>query len=98
MRQKGQVPIRSCIGCRKKREKGEMIWFANSRGGVVRVDARIPHQGRGFYLCPDLQCLNMAMRKKRVSFLGATEIQSILLESISRDNQVCNREEGNDKK
>ena len=98
MRQKGIGPIRTCIGCRHKREKEEMIWFAYSREGVVRVNAKKPHQGRGFYLCPDLQCFHMATgRKKRAPLLGAKEIQSVLLENISKSDQVCNREEGNGK-
>lgn len=98
MRQKGRGPIRTCIGCREKKEKEEMIWFAHSRDGVVRVNAKKPHQGRGFYLCPDLQCVAMATRrKKRAPLLGAKEIQSVFLESISKRDQVCNREEGNGK-
>jgi predicted RNA-binding protein YlxR (DUF448 family) len=50
MSQKGHVPIRTCIGCRKKRKKEEMIWLAQSPEGVVVVNEREPHQGRGFYL------------------------------------------------
>ncbi len=47
-----------------------MIWLAQSPGGVVRVDRKKPHQGRGLYLCPDLRCLNMAKKKRKgVGFL-----------------------------
>ena len=48
-----------------------MIRFTQSPEGVVRVNRREPHRGRGFYLCPDLLCLNKAKKKKqRGSVLG----------------------------
>jgi hypothetical protein len=69
-----------------------MIWLTHSREGVVRVDASKPHQGRGFYLCPDLQCLKMATgRKKAVLPLGTTEFRSLLLKRFSKSGQVCDR-------
>jgi predicted RNA-binding protein YlxR (DUF448 family) len=74
---KGHVPVRMCIGCRKKREKGEMIRLTQqSPEGVVKVSQKEPHRGRGFYLCPDLLCLNMAKRKnKGVRFLETVDFQ-----------------------
>jgi len=65
MSKKGHVPVRMCIGCRAKKEKKEMIWFAESPGGVAVVNGKKPHEGRGFYLCPDLRCLNMAKKKRK---------------------------------
>jgi len=76
MSKEGHVPIRTCIGCREKRKKEEMIWLAQSPGGVVVVNRKKPHQGRGFYLCPDLQCLNMAKkRRKGVGFLETMDFR-----------------------
>jgi len=71
MSQKGHIPVRRCIGCRAKKKKEEMIWLAESPAGVVVVNGKKPHQGRGFYLCPDLRCLNMA--KKRRMGIGLLE-------------------------
>lgn len=61
----GHIPIRTCVGCRKKRRKEEMFWLIQQPEGVVMVNPKTPHQGRGFYLCPDLQCLKMAKKKNR---------------------------------
>lgn len=92
MTQKGHVPLRTCVGCRKKRGKDEMIWLAQSREGVIRVDGRKPHRGRGFYLCPDLQCLKMARgRKKAIEFLGTMDFQSLLIKDFSKSDRVCDR-------
>ncbi len=92
MSQKKHIPIRTCIGCRKKGKKGEMIWFAYAPEGVIRVDGRKPHEGRGFYLCPDLQCLKMAKgRKKAVEFSGTMDFQSLLGKGFSQNDKVFDR-------
>jgi len=76
MSKKGQVPVRTCIGCRAKKKKKEMIWLAQSPEGAVVVNGKKPHQGRGFYLCPDLRCLNIAKKKRKgVGFLEATDFR-----------------------
>jgi len=76
MSKKGHVPVRMCMGCRAKRKKEEMIWLAQSPGGVVVVNRKKPHQGRGFYLCPDLRCLNMAKKKRKgVGFLETVDVR-----------------------
>jgi predicted RNA-binding protein YlxR (DUF448 family) len=71
MRKRGHIPIRTCIGCRRKRKKEEMIWLTQSPEGVVRVNQKKSHQGRGFYLCQDPECLALAKKRNRgVSFFG----------------------------
>jgi predicted RNA-binding protein YlxR (DUF448 family) len=74
MSKKGHVPVRTCIGCGEKKKKEEMTWVAQGPEGMVWVNGKKPHQGRGFYLCPDLRCLNMAKKKKKgVGFLEAMD-------------------------
>jgi uncharacterized protein len=73
---KGHIPIRTCIGCRKKRKKEEMIWLARHPEGVTVVNGKKPHQGRGLYLCPDSGCLNVAKKKNRgVGFLETMDFR-----------------------
>jgi predicted RNA-binding protein YlxR (DUF448 family) len=97
MSKKGHVPIRMCIGCRKKREKGEMIRLTQCSEGMAGVDERKHFQGRGFYLCPDLGCLSMAKKKNRgIGFLGTMDFQSLLVRGFPR-KKVGIEEEGNDK-
>jgi predicted RNA-binding protein YlxR (DUF448 family) len=100
MSKKGHVPIRMCIGCRKKREKGEMIRLTQYSEGMVRVDERKHIQGRGFYLCPDLGCLSIAKKKnKGIGFLETMDFQSLLVRRSSRKKgwDIGIEEEGNDK-
>ncbi len=65
MSNKGHVPIRMCIGCRKKRKKDEMLQFIKRIDGVVFVNKKRRIDGRGFYLCPDPLCFKKAQKKER---------------------------------
>jgi predicted RNA-binding protein YlxR (DUF448 family) len=59
---RGHIPIRMCIGCRKRMKKDEMVrWICGPEGGMVRGGHQ-PRE-RGFYLCPNLVCLKVAQRK-----------------------------------
>ena len=92
MRKKRHIPIRTCIGCRKKRKKEELIWFEQRPDEVVRVNGKEPHQGRGFYLCPDLGCLNMAKKKNRgVGFLRAVDLWYPSANGFSKSEKVWDR-------
>jgi predicted RNA-binding protein YlxR (DUF448 family) len=98
MSKKGHVPIRLCIGCRKKRNKGEMIRFTQSSEGKVGLDESKHLHGRGFYLCPDLWCFNMAKKKTRgIGFLKNIDFQSPLMDGFFRKKRVEIEEERNDK-
>ena len=89
----GHVPLRTCIGCRVKRKKEEMIWLVQSPEGVVVVDKKKPHQGRGFYLCPDLGCLTLAKKKRKgVGYLGEIAFRfpsqkGFLIEEVRNDKE-----------
>ncbi len=74
------VPIRMCIGCRRKRKKEEMLRLIQSIDGVAFVDEKKRINGRGFYLCPDLICFKMAQKKEK--WLGSLESMDPLKEGL----------------
>jgi len=76
MSKKEHVPIRMCIGCRRKRKKEEMLRFIKGIDGVVFVNEKKRINGRGFYLCPDLICFKMAQKKER--WVGSLESMALL--------------------
>jgi predicted RNA-binding protein YlxR (DUF448 family) len=80
-----------CIGCRAKKKKEEMIWLAESPAGVVAVSGKKPHQGRGFYLCPNLRCLSMAKKKrKEMGFLETRDFRSLSTKNFGKDVKELN--------
>ena len=86
MSKKGRAPVRTCIGCREKKKKEEMMWLVQSPAGPVVVNGKKPHQGRGFYLCPDLRCFSMAKkRKKGTGLLGTRDFRFPSMEGLNEE-------------
>jgi predicted RNA-binding protein YlxR (DUF448 family) len=68
---KGHVPIRTCIGCRKRRRKEEMVRLTKDPEGIFFTSGKKDLNGRGSYLCPDLICFKKAQKKGRMGrFVG----------------------------
>jgi uncharacterized protein len=55
-------PERMCIGCRVRRPQRELVRLSREDGRVV--PAQQGALGRGAYLCPALECLDAADKKR----------------------------------
>ena len=54
---KGHVPVRTCICCRSKKDKKNLIRLVLSNEQVVTRDDHGNGKGRGAYVCPDKTCI-----------------------------------------
>ena len=59
-----KIPQRQCMGCRERKAKRDMIRVVRGTDGVVSLDFGGKKNGRGAYICPQLECLNKAIRSK----------------------------------
>ena len=60
------VPLRSCVGCRKKNSKREMLRVVADQNNGVAFDAGGKLPGRGAYLCSTCATSVGGIRKKRL--------------------------------
>jgi predicted RNA-binding protein YlxR (DUF448 family) len=60
---RGHVPIRQCIGCRRKRPASELMRFKAIGETVIVSPPRDKTPGRGCYICPQEECLEAALKK-----------------------------------
>ncbi|NHC44600.1 YlxR family protein [Motilibacter aurantiacus] len=60
------IPQRTCVGCRRRAPKSELIRVVEAEGACVPdVRGRLP--GRGAYVHPDQECLDVAERRRAFS-------------------------------
>ncbi|RQW02977.1 YlxR family protein [candidate division KSB1 bacterium] len=59
------IPWRTCIACRAKKPKAELLRFGAHEG--VFIDSGQKSPGRGAYLCANIDCLRTALQKKLFS-------------------------------
>ena len=67
------VPERSCIACREKKTKRELIRIV-CRAGVVETDPKGKEAGRGVYLCPIRECWDTGLKGNRLEYALRTEL------------------------
>jgi len=59
----GSIPVRTCVGCRERAAKSRLLRLVASGDDVLPdPQARLP--GRGAYLHPSLECLELARRRR----------------------------------
>jgi len=77
------VPERSCIACRRKRAKWELVRIVRTADGEVEIDPRGKKAGRGAYLCRLQECWQEGLKRKRVeralrSHIAAQRLSELL--------------------
>lgn len=76
------IPERTCIGCNEKKEKKELIRIVKNQEGNIKVDTTGKANGRGAYICKNIECLEKAIKTKKLERSLKTKINSEVYESL----------------
>ncbi|MDQ7028490.1 MAG: YlxR family protein [Ardenticatenia bacterium] len=60
------IPIRTCVACRTRRPKRELIRVVRTPEGQVQVDPTGKAKGRGAYLCPQVPCWERVLQRHTI--------------------------------
>ena len=63
---KRKIPERQCLGCNAHKPKGELLRVVRTPEGDVRLDFGGKMNGRGAYICRDVDCLRKARKSRRI--------------------------------
>lgn len=58
------IPVRSCIVCRARHNKADLIRIVRGEDGRARIDEKKVMQSRGAYICPEEGCITRARKMK----------------------------------
>ncbi len=67
MARRKHKPQRTCITCRETKDKRELVRVVRTPAGDVVVDLTGKAQGRGAYLCQQLDCWQKGLQKERLT-------------------------------
>ena len=74
-------PVRTCLGCRQRADKSELLRLVWTPNGLV-ADVRQRELGRGAYLHFRAECLAQAARRRAVG--RALRVESVTAEDLAR--------------
>ncbi len=61
-----KIPQRMCTGCGEMKNKKVLIRVVKNKEGDISIDLIGKKPGRGAYICRDVECLNKAIKTKRL--------------------------------
>lgn len=76
------MPQRTCIGCNEKRDKKDLIRIVKNKENEICIDRTGKMPGRGAYLCDNIECLNKAIKTKRLERTFEMTIDNEIYESL----------------
>ena len=79
-----KIPVRTCIGCKCKKPKKEMIRIIRTPDGKIEIDKTGKKSGRGAYLCGDVKCLDIAFRENNLNKSLKQDIPMKTLEDLRK--------------
>ena len=61
-----KIPQRTCMGCNEKKDKKNLIRIVKNKDNEIFIDRTGKKDGRGAYICDDINCLEKAIKSKRI--------------------------------
>lgn len=75
-------PQRTCMGCNQKKDKKEFIRIVKNKENKISIDKTGKQEGRGAYLCDDIQCLEKLIKSKRLEKIFEIKISDEIYENL----------------
>jgi len=76
------IPKRTCIGCNSQKEKKELIRIVKNKDEEISIDKTGRAEGRGAYICNDIDCLNKAIKNKKIEKTFKMKIENEIYENL----------------
>ena len=83
-----KIPQRQCMGCRERKPKPDMIRVVRGTDGTVSLDFGGKMNGRGAYICPDMECLKKAIRSKALDRSLEVTIPEQVYDRLQKEMEV----------
>ncbi|MGQ9512310.1 RNase P modulator RnpM [Thermodesulfitimonas sp.] len=80
-----RVPLRQCVGCREMKPKKELIRIVRTPDGAILVDQTGKKSGRGAYICASPECINAAIKNKRLQRALERDIPTEIIDAIREE-------------
>ena len=77
-----KIPMRRCLGCFESKPKKELIRVVKTADGEISIDKTGKKNGRGAYICHNKECLEKAIKSKRIEKEFETSISEDIYEHL----------------
>ena len=75
-------PQRTCMGCNTKKDKKDLIRIVKNKENEISIDKTKKQEGRGAYICDDINCLEKLIKNKRLEKIFEMKISKEIYENL----------------
>ena len=79
-----KIPQRTCLGCGETKPKKELIRIVKQNDGQIFIDKTGKANGRGAYICNNVECLNKLIKTKRLEKSFEMKIEASIYEELRK--------------
>ncbi len=77
-----KIPMRKCLGCQESKPKKELCRIVKTQSGEIIIDDTGKLEGRGAYICYNEECLDKAIKQKRIQREFEIQINNTVYDSL----------------
>ena len=77
-----KLPQRTCIACCQKKDKKDLIRIVKNKENEIKIDKTGKQEGRGTYICKSQECLEKAMKTKKITKFLERELPQEILDNL----------------
>lgn len=77
-----KIPLRKCISCGENKPKKELIRVVRTNDGSIVIDTTGKVNGRGAYLCSNINCLETSAKTNKLSRSLQTEVKEEIYKEL----------------
>ena len=75
-------PQRTCMGCNSKKDKKDFIRIVKNKENEINIDRTGKMEGRGAYICDNIECLEKLIKSKRLEKIFDMKISEEIYKSL----------------
>ena len=83
-----KVPMRLCIGCGELKMKSELVRIVKTAGDEICLDDTGKKNGRGAYICKNVECLSKAMKTRGLDRSYKSPVSKEVYEKLKEEMEV----------
>lgn len=80
-----KLPMRKCTGCGEMKTKKELLRVLKTPEDEIVLDATGRKNGRGAYLCPNVDCLTKAVKNKGLERSLKVSVPETVYEELKKE-------------
>ena len=83
-----KIPMRMCVGCREMKPKAQLLRVVKPQDGDAHIDRTGKAQGRGAYVCGQIECLRKARKSRALERALEAQIDADVFDQLEAQIQA----------